>query len=163
VGGKLIYPDGRLQEAGNLVFSDGSAANVGRDDIVPEGPLYSYVRDVDYCSGALLATPRKLFAEIGGFDKRYEPGYYEDTDYCFEVRSRGLRVIYQPESMVIHMEGATGGTDLTSGAKRFQVVNHAKFARKWKTMLEQQPKRPAHLDRRALFRLAIKTPERSSA
>ena len=140
VGGKLLYPDGRLQEAGSTVFSDGSAANFGRDDRVIESPLYNYLREVDYCSGALLATPRALFSEIGGFDKRYAPGYYEDTDYCFEVRKHGYRVLYQPESVVVHTEGGTGGTDLTSGAKRFQVVNHTKFARKWKDALRAQPK-----------------------
>jgi GT2 family glycosyltransferase len=140
VGGKLIYPDGRLQEAGNSVFSDGSAANIGRDDRAIEAPHYNYLREVDYCSGALLATPRALFSEIGGFDKRYAPGYYEDTDYCFEVRKHGYRVYYQPESVVVHTEGGTGGTDLTSGAKRFQVVNHEKFARKWKDALRAQPK-----------------------
>jgi GT2 family glycosyltransferase len=140
VGGKLLYPDGRLQEAGSSVFSDGSAANFGRDDRVIEAPAYNYLREVDYCSGALLATPRALFAEIGGFDKRYAPGYYEDTDYCFEVRKHGYRVYYQPESVVVHTEGGTGGTDLTSGAKRFQVVNHEKFARKWKDALRAQPK-----------------------
>jgi GT2 family glycosyltransferase len=156
VGGKLIYPDGRLQEAGNFVFSDGSAANFGRDDRVADAPAYSYLRAVDYCSGALLATPRALFLEIGGFDKRFAPGYYEDTDYCFEVRKRGLRVYYQPESLVVHTEGGTGGTDLTSGAKRFQVVNHAKFARKWKAALAEQPKRPAQLDAGALHGLALR-------
>jgi GT2 family glycosyltransferase len=154
VGGKLIYPDGRLQEAGSLVFSDGSAANFGRESLMMEAPLYNYVREVDYCSAALLATPRKLFLEIGGFDKRYEPGYYEDTDYCFEVRNHGRRVYYQPEAVVVHTEGATGGTDLTSGAKRYQVVNHGKFARKWKDALKAQPKRPAQIDAAALYGLA---------
>jgi GT2 family glycosyltransferase len=158
VGGKLIYPDGRLQEAGNFVFSDGSAANFGRDDRVVEAPLYSYLREVDYCSAALLATPRSLFSEIGGFDKRYEPGYYEDTDYCFEVRKRGRRVYYQPESVVVHTEGGTGGTDLTSGAKRFQVVNQGKFARKWKEALRDQPKRPHQLDTAALYGLTARAP-----
>ena len=158
VGGKLLYPDGRLQEAGNFVFSDGSAANFGRDDRVIESPLYNYVREVDYCSGALLATPRSLFLEIGGFDKRYEPGYYEDTDYCFEVRKHGLRVYYQPESVVVHTEGGTGGTDLTSGAKRYQVINHTKFARKWKDVLKQQPKRPNQLDVGASYGLVLSPP-----
>jgi GT2 family glycosyltransferase len=156
VGGKLIYPDGRLQEAGSLVFDDGSAANFGRDDSLVESPLYNHVREVDYCSAALLATPRSLFKEIGGFDKRFEPGYYEDTDYCFEVRRHGRRVYYQPESIVVHTEGATGGTDLTAGTKRFQVVNQAKFARKWKDALEAQPKRPAQLDKAALYRLSVR-------
>jgi GT2 family glycosyltransferase len=160
VGGKLIYPDGRLQEAGNFVFSDGSAANFGRDDRVIEAPLYNHVREVDYCSAALLATPRSLFSQIGGFDKRYEPGYYEDTDYCFEVRKHGHRVYYQPESVVVHTEGGTGGTDLTSGTKRFQVVNQGKFARKWKEALREQPKRPKQLDLAASYGLTLVAPRR---
>jgi GT2 family glycosyltransferase len=160
VGGKLIYPDGRLQEAGNLVFDDGSAANFGRDDSMAENPLYNYLREVDYCSAAVLATPRDLFNEIGGFDKRFEPGYYEDTDYCFAVRRQGRRVYYQPECIVVHTEGATGGTDLTSGAKRYQVVNQAKFARKWKTALKAQPKRPAVIDKAALYRLSARGAQR---
>jgi O-antigen biosynthesis protein len=160
VGGKLLYPDGRLQEAGNFVFADGSAANFGRDDRLIEGPLYNYVREADYCSAALLATPRALFLEIGGFDKRYEPGYYEDTDYCFAVRKRSRRVYYQPESVVVHTEGGTGGTDLTSGAKRYQVVNQAKFARKWKDALRDQPKRPVNLDLGASYGLALRAARR---
>jgi GT2 family glycosyltransferase len=158
VGGKLIYPDGRMQEAGNFVFSDGSAANFGRDDYMVDAPPYNYLREVDYCSAALLATPRELFEEIGGFDKRYEPGYYEDTDYCFEVRSRGRGVYYQPESLVVHSEGGTGGTDLKSGAKRYQVVNQGKFAEKWKDALAAQPQRPRQAEREALQRLAAGVP-----
>lgn len=156
VGGRLLYPDGRLQEAGNVVFSDGSAANFGRDDFAVEAPLYNHVREVDYCSAALLATPRRLFSEIGGFDKRFEPGYYEDTDYCFEVRKHGHRVYYQPESVVIHTEGGTGGTDLASGAKRFQVVNQGKFEKKWKEALREQPERPVQLDKGASYGLALR-------
>jgi GT2 family glycosyltransferase len=156
VGGKLIFPDGRLQEAGSFVFSDGSAANFGRDDRIIESPLYSYVREVDYCSGALLATPRELFQEIGGFDKRYEPAYYEDTDYCFAVRAHGRRVYYQPESLVVHWEGGTGGTDLNAGVKRFQVVNQSKFAEKWKDMLQQQPRPPAVIDQDSLRGIAAR-------
>jgi GT2 family glycosyltransferase len=114
------------------------------------------VREVDYCSAALLATPRALFAEIGGFDIRYRPAYYEDTDYCFAVRDHGYSVLYQPESVVIHTEGATGGTDLSSGVKKYQVVNQSKFMKKWRQKLSQQPNPPDRYDLRTWYNLAIR-------
>jgi GT2 family glycosyltransferase len=156
VGGKLLYPDGSIQEAGNVVFRDGSAANYGKGDYRSDDPLYTYVREVDYCSAALLATPRALFAEIGGFDIRYRPAYYEDTDYCFAVRDHGYSVLYQPESVVIHTEGATGGTDLSSGVKKYQVVNQSKFMKKWRQKLSQQPNPPDRYDLRTWYNLAIR-------
>ena len=121
VGGKLIYPDGSLREAGVLI-SSGSGANFGEWDKNPDAPLYNYVRKVDYCSAALLATPRSLFIELGGFDKNYCPAYYEDTDYCFKVLEKGYQVYYQPESTVIHLEVGSLGTDLSGGMKRYPAV-----------------------------------------
>jgi GT2 family glycosyltransferase len=154
VGGRLVYPDGALQEAGGLVFDDGSAAKFGYGDPDPEAALYSYLREADYCSACLLATKRSVFAELGGFDSRYAPGFYEDTDYCFALREQGLRVYYQPESTIVHVEGATAGIDLDRGPKRYQVVNAKKFARKWKDALKRQPKRPKVLSAEALYELA---------
>jgi GT2 family glycosyltransferase len=153
VGGKLLYPDGTLQEAGGVVFDDADGCNFGKGDPEPDHPIFDHVRDVDYCSGALLATPRALFLELGGFDPAYAPAYYEDADYAFRLRERGYRVYYQPASSVVHLEGATAGRDLASGVKRHQVRNRVRFAERWAQALTAQPAHPAGLDRNALHAL----------
>ncbi len=134
VGAQLLYPDGRLQEAGGVVFSDGSAWNYGRFGD-PSDPRYGYVRDADYLSAAAVAIPRDLFERLGGFDTRYAPAYYEDTDLAFAVRAAGLRTLYQPRARVLHDEGTSAGTDPRQGMKAAQVRNREVFAAKWAAAL----------------------------
>ncbi|MDR2013615.1 MAG: glycosyltransferase [Rhodanobacter sp.] len=138
VGAKLVYPDGRLQEAGGIVFNDGSGWNLGRFGD-PDDPSYAFRREADYCSGAAILLRRDLFARLDGFDTRYTPAYYEDTDLAFAVRAAGLKVYYEPAATVVHFEGITSGTDTTGGIKQYQVVNREKFVDKWKDALTRQP------------------------
>ena len=145
VGGRLIYPDGSLQESGGMVFSDGSGWNYGRGKKA-ENPEYLFLREADYCSGACIALRTKYFLEIGAFDERYAPAYYEDTDLAFRVRESGFKVFIQPLSAVIHFEGITSGTDTGSGIKKYQIVNQKKFIERWQSTLGSQPEKISNPD-----------------
>ena len=146
VGAKLLYPSGELQEAGGIIWRDGSGWNWGRDQDASL-PQFNYVRDVDYCSAAALMVDRQAWSAIGGFDEQFVPCYYEDTDLCFALRDAGWRTLYQPAAHVVHFEGASHGNDLSEGQKSYQVRNQAVFAAKWAEQLSthaangEQPQR----------------------
>ncbi|MFK5955334.1 MAG: glycosyltransferase [Planctomycetota bacterium] len=147
VGAKLLGADGLLQEAGGIIFRDGSGWNYGRGQN-PNHPSFTFFKDTDFCSGACVLISKSLWDELGGFDERFAPAYYEDADLAFAVRAAGYRTVYEPKAVVTHLEGISHGTDVSTGLKKYQVENQAKFEEKWRdTLRAEQAAGPEELNR----------------
>jgi len=130
-GSKLIYPDGRLQEAGAMLSADGTSLQIGKGGD-PNAPEFCAQKVVDYCSASSITIRKDVFEKVLGFDLVWEPVYYEDTDLCFKVRSIGLKVYYCPESEVVHIEGATSSmVKREMGLHNIVEVNRSKFVERW--------------------------------
>lgn len=139
-GSKFIYPDGQLQEAGGIIWSDASGWNYGHKQN-PQAPEFNYVKEVDYISGACILINKIIWEKAGGFDERYSPAYCEDSDLAFTLRKMGYKVMYQPLSEIIHFEGYSHGTTIDENAptiKTYQKINNSKFKDKWKDVLQAE-------------------------
>jgi len=143
VGAKLILPDGSLQEAGSMIWGDGTCLGYGRGDNPDRAP-YQFTRPVDYCSGAFLLTPRALFENLGGFDREFRPAYYEEVDYCLRLWEHGYRVIYEPRAVVWHFEFASSRR--SEDALQMQRERQALVVKKHSALISQKPlPAPAHV------------------
>lgn len=134
VGPKILFPNGRLQEAGARRNKDASSQLIGLNDD-PELPRYNYIREVEYCSGVCLFIEAKLFHELGGLNVDFLPAYCEDADLCFRIRKLGKRILYNPNSIIIHHLSATFQVD-SNAKSRYIIHNQQKLSEKWQEQID---------------------------
>ena len=116
VGGKIIRTHGRLQEAGSIIWRDGTVSGYMRD-AAPLTPEANFVRDVDFCSGVFLFCSTSLIQQLGGFDADFSPAYYEDVDLCRRIAVAGYRVVYDPAVVIHHLEYGSAANSEASKAR----------------------------------------------
>ncbi len=111
VGGKVIRTHGRLQEAGSIIWQNGSTQGYMRDASA-QAPEANFVRDVDFCSAVFLLVRAGVLRDLGGFDEAYAPAYFEDADLCVRIAGSGYRVVYDPAVVIHHLEYGTAASSL---------------------------------------------------
>jgi len=131
VGARIVRLDGTLQEAGSIIWRDGTCLGYGRGDNPNSWP-YMFRRDVDYCSGAFLLTSRAVWEKLGGFDEAFAPAYYEETDYCMRLWENGLRIVYEPAAVILHYEF---GSAAPAKAIELQAAHQKIFAQRHSSTL----------------------------
>lgn len=125
-GGKTLYPNGTIAEAGAELYDDGTGRNKGRYKN-PNDPEYNISHYTGYCSGCLLYMRRDAIDLIGCFSQELEKMYYEDSEWQYRAHIHGLKTIYDHRCVAIHDEGSSSGTDITKGTKVYQAINQSKF------------------------------------
>ncbi|MBN1865735.1 glycosyltransferase family 2 protein [Candidatus Sumerlaeota bacterium] len=108
LGAKLLYPDGRtIQHAGGRIQPNGQTYHFGYEQ--EDDGRFDRLIPCDYVTGACIALRRETVSELGLLDEKYFPIYFEETDYCWQVRRVGYEVLYVPDAVVVHHESRTQG------------------------------------------------------
>ncbi len=153
VAARLVRTNLYLQEAGSIIWRDGATYGYRRQDD-PNIPEASFSREVDYGSAAFLLVRTGLLRRLGGYDTRYWPAYFEDTDLCVRLQKIGARIVYEPLAMVEHLEFGSSGQ---SGSHQLIQRHWKVFAQQHQEFLRQQ--QPQHI-RNALLGRERRRPER---
>ena len=133
----LLDSEGYIAEAGQIIHADGGTEPIGGRQ--SPGWPYNYAevmqdRDVPYASAACWMVRRSVFNELGGFDERYWPAYFEDADFCLRAADAGYRTrLVCARPVIHHHEGAS--------AERVAVAerSRAAFETRWAELLATRP------------------------
>jgi len=138
-GPKIIFPNGMLQEAGCTIYKNCETKMIGIDQDA-EDPAYNFKRYVDYISGAAWLFRKSLFDSLGGFDKQLAPAYAEDLDFCARVTRNGKKILYVPETTIVHHLSVSSNL-MSSSFKYYQsAINKATFNKKYQTFYKEYSK-----------------------
>ena len=137
-GPKILYPDGRLQEAGCSVNAKLETKMLGHLEH-PEDAKYCFDRNVDYISGACLCFKKETFLQIGKFDESLAPAYCEDLDLCLRLTQDGKKIKFISKSTVYHHLSVSMNSistlykvSQTAKNKVYLLAKHAKYLAKKK-------------------------------
>jgi len=118
-GGLLLHPDGSPQ-TGFTIRRFPTLANqifemAGLNRVCASNPLnrgyraldldLSQEQDVDQPAGAFLMIRRSAWEQLGGFDEKFYPVWFEDVDFCYRLRQAGWRIRYTPLARATHIGG----------------------------------------------------------
>ena len=144
VGSMLLNLDSTLQEAGSVFLKDFDIHQVVRNK-QPHSPEVNYIYQVDYCSGCSLLFKKHKDdgVTLNLFDEIFAPAYFEETDFCFDLKyNQNKNIYYTPFSKVLHHDGVSYKSEnkpSEESEKRKENlfnVNKEKFGNKWKSKID---------------------------
>jgi O-antigen biosynthesis protein len=127
-GGKLRYPDRDLLQHAGGELDRTLLTTRHRGYQESDHGQWDEPATVDFVTGGAIALSREAFEQIGGFDERFWPAYYEDVDICLRLRAASWQVRYQPELSAVHVESVTLARSLDYF--RYYHRNRIRFALK---------------------------------
>jgi GT2 family glycosyltransferase len=155
VGGKVLFPDGRLQSAGMILWRDATTSPPWTKDAAPDPAVFDRPRAADYCGTSSLLVRAEVWDAAGGLDERFFPVYFVDVDLAMAIRRMGRVVLCEPRSVIRHHQGASGNL-----AFRVFVTqrNRRLFLEKWGSALEEHEPREGtpEVIERALARAEVR-------
>jgi GT2 family glycosyltransferase len=139
-GAAILQFDGSIQDLGSGIWRDGVAQGYFRNEPMARY-AFAYPRDVDYVAGCFFCISANEFRSYGGFDERYSPGYYEESDLSLRLWKAGRRSRAYPDIRIYHLEFGAFSSGTTAWASTALMArNRLLFASEHRDLLERRPR-----------------------
>jgi len=139
VGGKLLYPDGRIQHAGVVAGMVGAAGHPHKffpDNHIGYHGRLQMVYNVSAVTGAMMMIKKTKYKEIGGLDDENLAVAYNDIDFCLKLLDKGYRNVFTPHSKATHYESISRGYEDTDDKMQRLLKEQKYFLDTWADFLE---------------------------
>ena len=140
VGGKLLYPDGRIQHAGIVAGMVGAAGHPHKffpdNHIGYHGRLHM-VYNVSAVTGAMLMISKAKYQEVNGLDQDNLAVAYNDVDFCLKLGQQGYYNLFTPHAVATHHESISRGYEDTEEKLQRLLKEQNFFLEKWDHFLQQ--------------------------
>ncbi|MEM7425239.1 MAG: glycosyltransferase [Pseudomonadota bacterium] len=90
--------------------------------------------DIWNASGFFFVVRRSLYEELGMFDKVYDPGYWEEADFCMRALEAGHRVVVDRKLYVFHFGW---GSFQKGGRDDHMSRNKGVFMKRWEAQFAE--------------------------
>ena len=122
-GARLLYPNGKVQHAGVAFNEQGIGYHIfnGFD---AHAAAVTRKRFMQCVTAACMIMRRDLFHTLSGFDEGYVNGF-EDVDLCLRAGEQGKKILYVPDSTLIHFE------ETSEGRKFHDEPNARRYLARW--------------------------------
>ena len=124
VGSKLLYPNGTVQHAGVALSRFFETPYHLYAGAASQLPAVNKRREFNAVTGACMLVRKEAFEAVDGFYEGYINSF-EDIDLCLKIRQKGGRIVYQPKSVLYHLESQT------PGRKDHDLENIRLFRERW--------------------------------
>lgn len=101
-------------EKGTIEYAGYESVNIftGRNAMIgsrekDEGQ-YNETRETNYAHGGGMMVSRKVISDVGLMPEEFFL-YYEELDWSVQIRKKGFKIYFQPNSLIYHKESMTTG------------------------------------------------------
>lgn len=127
---KVLFPDGHtIQYAGAKSISvyTGRGKRLGLYD--SDKGQYDFCQKTELGHGAALIVPKRVVEQVGLWPEIYFL-YYEEHDWCEQIKKAGYSVYYLGNSKILHKEGVSTGGELSPMKVYYMTRNRLLYMRR---------------------------------